>query len=570
MDTMHCDVLVIGGGGAAGRAAIAAHDAGANVLIAVKGRLGGGATGFSMSEMAGYNSPDGAADPSDNPEQYYNDIMEAALGMADPAAARVIAENAENTVRQLEDWGVRFERNPDGGYFAFLSCYSNKARTHVIKGHGEPIVKAQGEQIRKRNIAVREGMTVCALAVKDGAVSGAVAIDREGTQVALEAGAVVMATGGATQAIERNMNPAEVSGDGYAMAYRAGAELVNMEFMQAGMGFSYPASSLINAYIWGGHPALTNKNGEEFMSAVLPDGLNWKDVMDEHRKHFPFSSRDCSRWLEVSIQRELAEGRGSARKGIGADFSMMTDEFVAGLSNKYGIHRMWPIARDYFLTKGIDVLSGKTEVACFAHAVNGGIRVNERAESSLSGLFAAGETAGGPHGADRLGGNMMVTCQVYGRLAGEHAAAFAKLRGSVRSDAKVFKESFEKLNPILFARVDATGIRRLLADAGQKHLLVRRTETGLRSFLETVASLKQEFHSSPAAECAVMANLSAYNLLSSAEIMATAALNRRESRGSHFREDYPESNPEYSLPFVMRNDAGKERYRRDSRKPDQG
>ena len=560
METMHCDVLVIGGGGAAGRAAIAAHDAGANVLIAVKGRLGGGATGFSMSEMAGYNSPDGAADPGDCPEQYYNDIMEAALGMADPAAVRVLAENAEDTVRQLEEWGVHFERNPDGGYFAFLSCYSNKARTHVIKGHGEPIVKAQGEQIRKRNIAVREGMTVCALVMEDGAVSGAVAMDAKGIPIALEAGAVVVATGGATQTIQRNMNPAEVSGDGYAMAYRAGAELVNMEFMQAGMGFSHPACSLINAYIWGGHPTLTNRNGDEFMSASLPDGLGWRDVMDEHRKHFPFSSRDCSRWLEVSVQRELAEGRGSVHKGIGADFSMMTDEFVAGLSNRYGIHRMWPIAREYFLTKGIEVLSGDTEVACFAHAVNGGIRVNQRAESSLPGLFAAGETAGGPHGADRLGGNMMVTCQVYGRLAGEHAAAFAKRHGNARAGAKAFKKSFDELAPILFARVDAVEIRRLLADAGQRHLLVRRTETGLQNFLETVASLKDGFHSASVDECTTTANLSAHNLLISAELMATAALNRRESRGSHFREDYPEPNPAFASPRVMRGDAFRKAY----------
>lgn len=559
METIHCDVLIIGGGGAAGRAAIAASDAGVNVVMAIKGRLGGGATGFSMSEMAGYNSPDGAADPSDNPECYYDDIMEAALDMADPAVARVLAENATDTVRQLEEWGVRFEHTPDGGYYAFLSCYSNKARTHVIKGHGEPIVKAQGKQIRKRNIAVREGMTVCALAIQDGVVSGAVAIDAKGNPVALKAGAVVMATGGATQAIARNMNPTEVSGDGYAMAFQAGAELVNMEFMQAGIGFSHPACSLINAYIWGGHPVLTNNNGDEFMRTSLPNNLDWEAVMDEHRKHFPFSSRDCSRWLEVSIQRELAEGRGTVHKGIETDFSMMTDAFVADLSDKYGIHHMWPIARDYFQSKGIDVLSGKTEVACFAHAVNGGIRINERAESSLPGLFAAGETAGGPHGADRLGGNMMVTCQVYGRLAGENAAAFAKRRGNAQTDTKVFTDLFDKLSPLLFARIEATEIRQRLAEAGQKSLLVRRTEAGLQDFLKTTASLKNEFHSSGTAESAVIANVSAYNLLISAEIMATAALNRRESRGSHFREDYPELNPAYASSRVIRNDAIREK-----------
>ncbi len=349
METMQCDVLVIGGGGAAQHAALAAHDAGATVLMAIKGRQGGGATGFSMSEMAGYNSPDGAADPSDSPESYYDDIMEAAMGMADPEAARVVADNAMGTVSQLEQWGVKFERNPDGGFYAFKSCYSNKARTHVIKGHGEPIVHAQGEQIAKRNIAYREGLQIVALSVTDGVISGAAAVLPDGSEVFIAAKAVVMATGGATQSIAKNMNPAEVSGDGYAMAFRAGAALVNMEFMQAGMGFVYPATSLINAYIWGGHPILTNANGDQFMNN-LPGGVDWKDVMDEHRKHFPFSSRDISKWLEVSIQKELAEGRGSRHQGISADFTMMTDEYVRNLSDEYGVHRMWPIARDYFMT----------------------------------------------------------------------------------------------------------------------------------------------------------------------------------------------------------------------------
>lgn len=550
METIRCGVLVIGGGGAAGRAAIAAHDTGADVLMAVKGRLGGGATGFSMSEMAGYNSPDGTADPSDSPEAYYNDIMEAAMGMADPVAARVLADNAMATVAQLEDWGVRFERNADGGYYAFLSCYSNKARTHVIKGHGDPIVKAQGKQIRLRGIAVREGLHVCALTVADGIVSGAMAVDSRGQLFRIAAVAVVMATGGATQAIARNMNPPEVSGDGYAMARRAGAELVNMEFMQAGIGFSYPASSLINAYLWGGHPVLTNAVGAEFMCG-LPDGLDWKAVMDEHRKHFPFSSRDIARWLEVSIQRELAEGRGTGHGGVRADFSMMTDDYVASLSNEFGVHRMWPIARDYFLTKGIDVLKGSCEIACFAHAVNGGIRINERAETSLPGLYAAGETAGGPHGADRLGGNMMVTCQVYGRVAGENAARYAAGRARAIPDAPVFQRSFAAVESILHAAVDAADIRRRLGEAGQKHLLVRRTEEGLHSLLETIASLEGEFATAGTMDTVKAENLAAANLLLSTRLMAAAALRRRESRGSHFREDYPEPVPGPAEPWVI-------------------
>ena len=550
MEFMQCDVLVIGGGSAAGRAAIAAHDVGASVLMVVKGKLGGGASGFSMSEMAGYNSPDGTADASDSPEAFYNDIMDAAMGMADPAAAQVVAENAMATVAQLEEWGVKFERNVDGGFYAFKSCYSTKARTHVIKGHGEPIVRAQTEQITKRDIAVREGMCGVALVVVDGEIAGLVALDSKGGKIAVAAKAVIMATGGATQAIARNMNPKEISGDGYAMAYRAGAQLVNMEFMQAGMGFVYPATSLINAYIWGSHPRLTNAAGYEFMND-LPEGLDWKEVMDEHRKHFPFSSRDISRWLEASIQREAAEGRATAHGGVYADFTMMTNEYVSSLSDEYGVHRMWPIARDYFLSKGIDVLAGGTEVGCFSHAVNGGVKIDAQAATSIPGLYAAGETAGGPHGADRLGGNMFVTCQIYGKIAGTNAAAYAKARNTLQPKQTAWAQAFDEIADTLYGDFDATAIRQQLAQAGQEHLLVRRTESGLASLLTRIDALECAIGATKTGAIPHPENLSTANLLLSARLMATAALRRRESRGSHFREDYPDTDPAQGTPLVI-------------------
>ena len=330
--------------------------------------------------------------------------------------------------------------------------------------------------------------------------------------------------------------------------------------MQAGLGFSHPAASLINAYIWGGHPVLTNADGEEFMR-TLPGGLDWKAVMDEHRKHFPFSSRDDSRWLEASIQRELTEGRGTHRNGIRADFTMMTDAYVAALPNTYGVHRMWPIARDYFHCKGIDVLAGGTEIACYAHAINGGIRINERAESTLPGLYAAGETAGGPHGADRLGGNMMVTCQVFGRIAGENAAMHAHNHPANKNgfDKAHFKTAFEEITPLLHANVDAKAIRTLLGESCQTHLLVRRTEEGLQTLKQIIDSLESEFTALPPRETAHPENLSTANLLVSARLMVTAALYRRESRGSHFREDYPEHNDQFSTPWILNRDDAEEK-----------
>ncbi len=549
MDTHSCDVLIIGGGGAALRGALAAHDAGASVVMAIKGKAGGGATGYRVSEMAAFNVPDGVVDPDDSPEAYYNDIMNAAHGMADPATVRVVAEGAVGALRQLTGWGVKFEME-NGRFYAYSACFSTRKRSHVIKGHGDPIIAAQLPQIRRRGIAVHEHTSILSLVTRDGVVAGAVGLDGRGGPVFYSAKAVVMATGGASQMFRRNMNPADVTGDGCVMAYRAGARLVNLEFMQAGLGFCHPAVSLINAYVWGGHPILTNSRGEEFLRG-LPGGLTPEAVMDEHRKHFPFSSADISRHLEVGIQRELAEGRGTANGGVHADFTMMTDEYVRGLSDDYGIRHMWPLAKNYYYEKGVRLLERKVEVACFAHAWNGGIKINERAESSLPGLYAAGETAGGPHGADRLGGNMMVTCQVFGKVAGENAAAFAASGQAAPGGEAEAGAAWEEVEPLLRKRLDIPGVRSRLRDATQRDLLVRRTAPGLQRLLGELAAMEEDIASAPGGGGIARENAEVENLVQLAALTAGVALERAESRGSHYREDFPNVDPKFGAPRIL-------------------
>ena len=542
------DVLVIGGGMAGCRAAIAAADYGGSVVLATKMPLNnGGASTFPVAEMAGYNAGD--PDIPGDVEKHYEDIVNAGQGMANPLLARILAENAPGTIAELEKWGVVFEKEGDG-YYIFKSCFATSPRTHVIRGHGEPIVKAMSGQIQLRsNINVADDLTVLELDVRDGRCCGAWAIKTDRTFVHISAGAVVIASGGATQVFTRNLNPKDVSGDGYALAYDAGAELINMEFMQSGIGFSHPIVNMFNGYIWAAHPKLHNNVNEQFLGKYLPKGMTQEHIMDEHRRHFPFSSSDDSKYLEVGIQKEIRAGGGSPNRGIYADLRHLTDDYIRSINDDCGLHHMWYIARDYMREKGVDLNSQIVEIAVFAHAINGGVNIDESASSTLPGLYAAGEAAGGPHGADRLGGNMMVTCQVFGKIAGENAAKWA-----AQNKAATYSnmQPSEKIMQILHKRLDNEILIKELQEINQNNLLVCRSEESLSRVLQFTENAAHELETAKTQDGIDTDNFRLYAMLLSSRLMAKAALQRKESRGSHFREDYPQKDSLESKPVVQK------------------
>lgn len=557
MDRITTDVLVIGGGGAAARAAIAAADKGANVLMLYKGRAcHTGATTYGACEIAGYNAPDGAKDPTDNPDVFAQDILNAGMDMADLKLVRILAEQAEASMHDLENWGLKLERdtkNNSDNYLVMKGCFSTKPRGHIIKGHGEPVMHVLTNQINARpNITVMEETTVVSLLTDAGACAGALIMTKTGEQKIVTAKATVLATGGASQVFERNLNPKDVTGDGYRLAHAAGAKLVNMEFMQAGIGFSHPAESLFNTYLWAGVPDVRNARGERFLHKNLPDGLTDADIMREHTKHFPFSSRDISRFVEINVQREIAEGRGTERGGVPVSFAHFTPEYVDSIRDDSSIRELFPMVKEHFRAQGVDILKDEIEIGCYAQAINGGVKIDERAMSTLPGLFAAGEVAGGPHGADRLGGNMFVTCQVFGKLAGTEAARHAKTRdNSALTEAAALKQCA----PVIAAaskRIARDGLEAALKRSAQNHLLVRRSEAGLTTLLADIAGLEKAIDEAPAAAEISPGLLELQGLLASAKLMTRAALARKETRGSHFRADCPDRNDaEFGTPALL-------------------
>lgn len=551
-ETITTDVLVIGSGGAALRAMLAASDCGAEVTVVVKNDFRkSGATFHSVAEVGAFNVPDGAGDPDDSPEVFRDDILTAAQGMADPRLVDILVNEAEDTLHYLENKGVYFEREGND-YLVFRACFSSKPRSHVLKDHFKPIVKALGQEASRRGIKVRDRMMVVGLLEKDGECLGAFALDRDGKPVVIRAKAVIMTTGGASQLFAKNLYPSDITGDGYAMAYRAGAQLANMEFMQAGVSIIHPFINLFGNYLWDAHPNLTDRDGAAFMPDYLPEGLTVSEVMQEKERHFPFSSSDISRYIEISMQSAINDGRGTEKGGVFMDFKGCDfDRLLADKTRSFG--RMWPLTHAWYKEKGIDLYSDPVQITCSAHAINGGLRIDENAETALKGLYASGETAAGPHGADRLGGNMAMTCQVFGERAGRAAAARVAVTGHVElGDACT--SHYEFLSG--FSRKGAgtgPGLRAELQEAANRHLLILRNETGLTRFLDDLQVLQARLRTDTQADTPdeFVHLIETDNLIETARMMARAALTRRESRGSHYREDAPVSSPEFAKSQII-------------------
>jgi len=557
LEVIRTDVLVVGSGGAGARAAIEASDAGARVMMAVKGVFGeSGATAYPVADRAGLSVANGWADPGDNPEAYYRDILAASRGTCSPDLARILAEESISVVPDLERFGVQFERNARGEYVMTQGCFSSRPRSVKTVGHARPIVQALREQVRCRPIDVREHMMAVDLVAPTGRCKGALLMDELGNSSVVHAKAVILATGGAGQLFSRNLNPPDVTGDGYAMAYRAGAALVNMEFMQYGFSTAYPNWNLFGYMYWPLRPRLTNGRGEEFMGQYIPSGLTLDGCMAQHSRHYPFTTEDTSRYLEMGVQKEITAGRGTSHDAVYADLTHVGSR--SPFAPDHPVSKLWPRTRQYLIERGLDVDNKPVEIAPFAHAFNGGLLIDENGESSIPGLFAVGEVASGMHGADRLGGAMLVACQVFGRRAGVRAASVpgARLSGADQDVARESAAFVSKLSDT-HGTVEPGSVKKELQDAASKDLFLVRSARSLETFLGKVEGLESRSVSKVQASLGthLWAALEVRNLLLVGRIVAEAALMRKETRGSHCREDFPEKVPELEKMLTIRRDA---------------
>ncbi|MFW6076507.1 MAG: FAD-binding protein [Hyphomicrobiales bacterium] len=553
------DVIVVGAGGAGLRAAYEAGKQGCRTLLINKGRVAvSGATAVGLASSAGFAVPDGAGDPEDSPDVHYNDIMTAAQGCADSRLVRILVDEATDACADLDRWGVEFIHDEaTGAPLVAQGDFASRPRNRKIYHHGKPVAEALKRECLGVGVTFMEHSMVLSLIEDDKGIAGALVLDREGNLHAIRAKAVVMTTGGAGQLFRYSLMPRDITGDGYALGYRAGADIANMEFMQAGFGTVKPALNILMAWFWAVRPKLLDAAGNNVIDEVLPAGTTRDDAMSAKTTHYPFSASDASMWLEIAAKRATDAGRGTSIGGLYLD---LRDIDESRLQHK-GYRQLWEISKGWLAKKKMDITKEPLHVGVFGHAINGGIVIDENGQSSVDGLLAAGEAAAGPYGADRLGGNMLLNCQVFGKRAGIRAAELAKSRSN--RDAGVQRD-----RETLSARLGETGRTVLSAHNDIKAImsetaLVVRNEAGMAKGWDVMKALRAEID---AGGFAVKSSkdlwrlYEAENLVDVGLMILGAARLRKETRGSHYRDDAPQIDPNWDKSILIRAKDGMPEY----------
>ncbi|MCC7334851.1 MAG: fumarate reductase/succinate dehydrogenase flavoprotein subunit [Pirellulaceae bacterium] len=575
VETVEHDVLIIGAGGAGLRAAIEASGAGVSVGLVCKSLLGKAHTVMAEGGMAAAMAN---VDERDSWRTHFADTMRGGYYLNNWRMAQIHAQQAPDRVRELEAWGAVFDRTPAGKINQRnFGGHAHPRLAHVGDRTGLEMIRTLQDHGIHQGIDVHMECTVTRL-LKDGErVAGAFGYSRElGKFMVFKAKAVVMATGGIGRAYKVTSNSWEYTGDGQTLAYDAGAELIDMEFVQFHpTGMVWPPSVrgiLVTEGVRGEGGILKNSHGDRFMFRDIPD--NYKsstaDTPEEGWRYVTKTDIDARRPPELltrdhvarCIRREVREGRGSPHGGAFLDIAWIKEKIPNAEEH---IKKKLPSMYHQFKElAGIDITKEPMEVGPTTHYVMGGIRVDgETQMTAVPGLYAAGECAAGLHGANRLGGNSLSDLIVFGKLAGEHAAAFAKQRATVSvSEAEVKQAQSDALSPLDSSRATLVGgayqVQYELQELMQDKVGIVRTEAEMLEAIDAIELLKEKAQSvsapgnrqyNPGWHTA----LDLKNLLTVSEAVARSAVRRRESRGAHTRDDFPEKDDNYSaFNFIVR------------------
>ncbi len=508
------DVLVVGAGITGLRAAAEAAAEGLTVTIVSKGEC-------ASPEILGLNAP---VMPDDSVEAYCEDTLSGGRSLNDSRLVRALAENVCGEIGWLEEHGVRFDRKPDGSY-ALLQTLGARCPRLVRSGVASGVSEMRVLLPLLRSLGVKEyrGVDILGLLYGSGRVTGAYGVDDHGDLVRFSASATVLATGGSGAIRGFTTYPGNLTGDGYAMAYDAGAQLMDMEFNQfEPCCLAWPESlkgKIMVTTLMRRGAVLRNRLGETFLENY---GLDPDSVQKGE--------------LARAILREIRAGRGSPHGGVFFDLTMLSDEVL------FDQHKLFtaPVA-----AAGIDLKKEMVEVVPASHTQLGGVIVEPDCSTNVAGLFACGEVSGGLHGANRIGGNAGAEVVVFGRIAGKSAAAFvgASPPVSPSEEEAIWSEAEKQILRRLGGDdvSSAAEIRRELDLCMSEKVGPFRDAKGLSEALDTIAALEDRLSALKFRNVADYARYAhCQHMLCVSRMQAEASALRLESRGVFYRSDYPE------------------------------
>jgi len=558
------DVLVIGAGGAGLRAAIESSAAGAKTGVVTKSLLGKAHTVMAEGGMA---AAMGNVDDRDNWRVHFADTMRGGQYLNNCRMVELHAKEAPARVKELEAWGAIFDRTKDGKILQRnFGGHRYPRLAHVGDRTGLEMIRTLQDHGIHQGMEVHAEHTILTLLMDGGRCVGAFGYDREkGRFVTFHAKAVILATGGIGRAYKITSNSWEYTADGHALAYHAGAALLDMEFLQFHpTGMVWPPSVkgiLVTESVRGEGGVLRNKDGKRFMFDDIPENYRGQTAKDpDEGWRYTQGDKNALRPPELltrdhvarCINREVKAGRGSPHGGVFLDIAWIKEKLPNSVEH---IKRKLPSMYHQFKQLAdLDITKEPMEIGPTVHYVMGGVQVDgDNQMSSVAGLFAAGECAAGLHGANRLGGNSLSDLLVFGKRAGEYAAKFAKENGAgkinpadIDASAKKALEPFERgaagENPFT--------VQSDLQEMMQKLVGIVRTENEMQEALSEIPKLQAR-----AARAGIGGNreyntgwhtaLDLDNLLAISEIVTIAGIERKESRGAHFRDDYPAKSDEW-------------------------
>lgn len=531
-----CDVLVIGSGGAGCRAAIEAKKSNLDVSIVSKGLSF--KSGCTTLAEGGYNAAFGYVDAEDSVEAHFEDTMKGGAYLNDMGLVKILVNEAQDRLIELESYGAIFDRQesgklnqrPFGGQSFRRTCFQGDRTGHEM-------MMALKEEVIRQKIKTYDEIMITSLIMNkmNTRVIGACGISiKTSNMIIFRAKSTIIASGGAGWLYPVTSNAIQKTGDGYSLAYKAGADLLDMEQIQFHpTGMLFPESRkgvLVTEAVRGEGGKLFNVDMERFMKNYDERGeLATRDVVAR------------------AIYNEIREGRGTDNGGVYLDVTHLPKKLIEEKLETMLLQ---------FMDVGVDIREEAMEVAPTAHHFMGGIRIKSSCETTVENLFAAGEASGGIHGANRLGGNALADTQVFGKRAGESAAKNAISKEFEYNEDHINSEEERIRNIFKDGNIYPHQIKKELMETMWADVAIIRNEEGLKSALNKIGELKIKSLDMKVPEGSgynknLLDALETENMLTVASLVIQSALVRRESRGSHYREDYPQKDKAWDRSIVL-------------------